>query len=94
MTLESHEDTTSGNSSRHVQGDDLGPPHPSARPPRDTSMGIRGWPMHYPNIHHCRYGGIASVSTTYEATMFAGPHKSRMCQYIIELAHRGQTIGP
>jgi hypothetical protein len=41
-----------------------------------------------------RYGGIASVSATNEATKFVGPHKSRMRQYIIELAHRGQAIGP
>jgi hypothetical protein len=26
--------------------------------------------------------------------MFVGPHNSRMCQYIIELAHQGQMIGP
>jgi hypothetical protein len=60
-TLESHEDTTSFNSSWRDQGYDPGPPHPSARLPRDTSIGIRGWGMHYPGIHHCRYGGIASV---------------------------------
>jgi hypothetical protein len=40
-TLESHEDTTSGHSSRRDQGDDSGPPHPSARLPRGTSTGIR-----------------------------------------------------
>jgi hypothetical protein len=26
-------------------------PNPSACLPRDTSMGIRGWPMHYLNVH-------------------------------------------
>jgi hypothetical protein len=36
-----------------------------------------------------RYGRIASVSVTHDATKFAGPHKSRMRQYIIELSHRG-----
>jgi hypothetical protein len=41
-----------------------------------------------------RYGRIASISVTYAATKFVGPHKSYMHQYIIELAHRGQTIGP
>jgi hypothetical protein len=82
-TLKSHEHTMSGNSSRRDQGDDLGPPHPSASLPCDTSTGIRGWPMHYPGIHHYRYGGIASVSVTYEATKFVGPHKSRMRQYIV-----------
>jgi hypothetical protein len=67
---------------------------PSARLPHDTSMGIRGWPMHYLSIHHCRYGGIASVSVTHETTKFAGPHKSYKRQYIMEQAHQGQTIGP
>jgi hypothetical protein len=28
-----------------------GPPHPSVRLPRDTLVGIRGWPMHYPFLH-------------------------------------------
>jgi hypothetical protein len=29
-----------------------GPPYPSARLPRDTTLGaIRGWPMHYPFYH-------------------------------------------
>jgi hypothetical protein len=29
-----------------------GPPYPSARLPRDTTIGtIRGWPMHYPFYH-------------------------------------------
>jgi hypothetical protein len=41
----------SGHSSQRDQGDDQGPPHPSARLPRDTSTGIRGWPMHYPDVH-------------------------------------------
>jgi hypothetical protein len=31
---------------------------------------------------------------TVEATKFVGPYKSRMHQYIIKLAHQGQTIGP
>jgi hypothetical protein len=60
--------------------------------PHDTSMGIRGWLMHYLGIHHCRHGGIASISMTHEITKFAGPHKSCMRQYIMELAHQGQTI--
>jgi hypothetical protein len=51
MTHVSHESTTSGHSSRHDQGDDQGPPHPSAHLPRDTATGIRGWPMHYPDVH-------------------------------------------
>jgi hypothetical protein len=31
---------------------------------------------------------------TIEATKFAGSHMSHMRQYIIKLAHRGQTTGP
>jgi hypothetical protein len=40
-----------------------------------------------------RYGRVSSNSVTNEASKFAGPHKSRMHQYIIELAHQGQMIG-
>jgi hypothetical protein len=29
-----------------------------------------------------------------KATWFTGPHKSCMHKYVIELVHRGQTIGP
>jgi hypothetical protein len=53
-----------------------------------------GVPVHYPGIHHCRRGEGSSNSVTIEATKFVGPHKSRMCQYIIKLAHRGQMIDP
>jgi hypothetical protein len=59
-----------------------------------TLGAIRGWPIHYPGIHHCRRGEVSSNSVTVEATKFAGPYKSRMHQYIIKLAHQGQTIGP
>jgi hypothetical protein len=41
-----------------------------------------------------RYGRVLSNSATVEATKFVGPHKSRMSQYIIELAHWGQPIDP
>jgi hypothetical protein len=51
MTHVKHEGTTSGNNSRHGQGDDPGPPHSSARLSRDTTTGIRGWPMRYPIVH-------------------------------------------
>jgi hypothetical protein len=51
MTLKSHEDTSSGHSSRRGQGDDPGPPHPTARLPHDTSTGIHRWLMHYPDLH-------------------------------------------
>jgi hypothetical protein len=36
-----------------------------------------------------RYGGIASVSVTNEATKFVGPHKSCMRQYIIHACSLG-----
>jgi hypothetical protein len=40
-----------------------------------------------------KYSGVSSNSATVEATKFAGHHKSRMRQYIINLVHRG-TINP
>jgi hypothetical protein len=56
------------------------PPFPSARLPRDTTLkATRGWPVYYPNIHHYKRGEVLSISTTIEATKFAGPNKSRMC---------------
>jgi hypothetical protein len=76
------------------QRDDPGLPHPSAHLPRDTSLGYP-WVAH--TLSRCtpwRYDRIASVSVNNKATKFVGPYKSRMCQYIIELAHRGQAIGP
>jgi hypothetical protein len=36
-------------------------PHPSARLPRDTLMGIRGWHMHYLNVH---LGGMVGYRPT------------------------------
>jgi hypothetical protein len=51
MTHMRHEGTTSGYSSRCDQGDDQDPPHPSACLPRNTAMGIHGWPMHNPDVH-------------------------------------------
>jgi hypothetical protein len=41
-----------------------------------------------------KYGGVSSNLATVEATKFVGSHKCRIRQYIINLAHRGQTIGP
>jgi hypothetical protein len=35
--------------------------HPSARLPRDTLTSIRGWPMHYPNVHT---GGMVGYHPT------------------------------
>jgi hypothetical protein len=58
------------------QGNDPGSPHPSARLPCNVSTDIRGWPIHYPGLHHYRYGGVASVSKTIQDTKFMGPDKS------------------
>jgi hypothetical protein len=41
-----------------------------------------------------KYSGVLPNSAIVKATKFAGPHKSHMHQYIINLVHRGQTIGP
>jgi hypothetical protein len=41
-----------------------------------------------------KYSGVLSNSATVEATKFVGPNESCMRQYIINLVHRGQTIGP
>jgi hypothetical protein len=41
-----------------------------------------------------KYSEVSSNSATDEATKFVGPHESYMHQYIINLVHRGQTIGP
>jgi hypothetical protein len=46
---------------------------------------------HYTSV---KRGKVSSNSTTVEATKLTGPHKSHMCQYIINLVHRSQTIGP
>jgi hypothetical protein len=60
------------------------PPFPSARLPRDTTLGaIRGCSIHYPGIHHCRRGEVSSNSVLIEATKFVRPHRSRMHHYII-----------
>jgi hypothetical protein len=70
-------------------------PFPSARLPHDTTLGaISGWPIYYHGIHHCRRVEVSSNSATVEANKFVRPHKSCMHQYIIKLAHWGQTIGP
>jgi hypothetical protein len=52
---------------------------------------IRGWPIHYPGLHHYRNGEVLSDSATINATKFTGPHKSRMHQYCLKHAHRGQN---
>jgi hypothetical protein len=70
-----------------------GPPYHSAGFLHDTSMDIRGWPHTIP-MSPVKYNGVLSNSASVEATKFTGPHKSHMCQYIINLIHRGQTIGP
>jgi hypothetical protein len=93
MTRVIHEGATSGHSSQCDQGDDPDPSHPGARLPRDTSTGIREWPMDYPLYTSMRYGRISSVSATHDATKFARPHKSHMRQYIIKsLFNRAQPM--
>jgi hypothetical protein len=39
-----------------------GPPYPSAGLPRDTSLGIRGWPPHYPNVTRDIQWGIIQLN--------------------------------
>jgi hypothetical protein len=43
---------------------------------------------------HVKRDKVSSNSATYETTKFVGLHISHMHQYIIKLAHRGQTICP
>jgi hypothetical protein len=52
-----HESTTSDHSSRRDEEDDQDPLHTSVHLPRDTAMGIRGWPMHYPVVPPLGMGG-------------------------------------
>jgi hypothetical protein len=46
------------------------------------------------SISSVKYSVVSSNSVTVEAIEFAGPHESRMRQYIINLVHQGQAIGP
>jgi hypothetical protein len=48
--------------------------------------------LHTIPMSFMKYSGVSSNSTTVEAIKFAGPHKSRMHQYINNLVHRGQMI--
>jgi hypothetical protein len=61
---------------------DPGPPHPSARLPRNHLDGqFMGGPYTIPGAlmgHHYRYGRVSSDSVTNDATQFTGPHKSCM----------------
>jgi hypothetical protein len=77
----SHEGATSGHSSRHDEGDDQGPPHPSSHLPCSTVMSIRGWPMHYPDVHTTLLSLRDPINPVCASTQ-------------LKLAHRGQTIGP
>jgi hypothetical protein len=76
------------------QGVNQGPPHPSARLPRDclTGQSVGGPPVHYPCClarPSLQVGRIASDPATISATQFMGPHKSHMRQYCSMLAHQG-----
>jgi hypothetical protein len=44
---------------------------------------MRGCPVYYPGIHHCKRGEVSSNSAIVKTTKFTGPGKSRMRQYII-----------
>jgi hypothetical protein len=67
----------------------------SVRLPRDSPhMAIRGWPIHYPDIHHYRRGEGLSNSVTIEATMFVGFHIARMRQYTTQSCSTGPDDRP
>ncbi len=69
-------------------------PHPSAIFHASVSADT-SWVAQ--TLSHCtpmKRGKVSSNSSTHEATKFVGPHKSHMRQYIINLVHRGQMIGP
>jgi hypothetical protein len=69
-THEGLKGTTSGNSSWRGQGDDQGPPHPSARLPR-VCLADAPWVAHALSHYTAvRYGRIASISETHDATQF------------------------
>jgi hypothetical protein len=52
---------------------------------------IRGWPIHYPGVHHYRNCGVSSDSATVSTTKFVELYKFHMRQYIIKHAHQGQA---
>jgi hypothetical protein len=94
MTHVSHEGTRVATVHDDYQRVEPGPPYHIAGLPRDTLMGIYGWPPHYPSVYPLITMGVPSNSETVEATMFAGPHKSCMRQYAINLVHWGQMTSP
>jgi hypothetical protein len=62
-----------------------------------STRNLAGYSMGGPNtipMSSMKYSGVSSNSATIEATKFVESHKSNMRQYIINLVHRGQTIGP
>jgi hypothetical protein len=69
-------------------------PRPSAVFHVKTSMGSLWVAQTLSQCTSVKRGKVSSNLVTVEATKFARPHKSRMCQYIINLVHQGQTIGP
>jgi hypothetical protein len=80
----------SGNNSRRGQGDDQGPPHPSARLPRVCLGGHTVGAYALPHFTSVRYGRIASVSAAHDATLF-GDSISRIGQYIQVHVHSDPT---
>jgi hypothetical protein len=59
-----------------------------------TSMGSLWAARTLSQCHPWSTVGCHPNSATVKATKFVGPHKSRMHQYIINLVHLGQAIGP
>jgi hypothetical protein len=90
MTHMSHEGTTSGHRWQWLsKSRDWVLSHPSVIFHSKTSMGT---PWVVRTLFHCtsaKQGKVLSNSVTVEATKFAGPHKSRMRQYIVNACCNG-----
>jgi hypothetical protein len=77
------------------QGVGPGPPRPSARLPRDTSLGYPWVACTLSRFISLQVGRIASDSANIKATKFTVPHKSCICQYIINAcSSRPTRCGP
>jgi hypothetical protein len=48
-------------------------PHPSARLPRDTVIGIRGCPVHYPSVHPVGVVGYHPTQQLYKLLSLEDP---------------------
>jgi hypothetical protein len=73
---------------------ELGLPYPSVGLPRDTSPGIRGWPLHYPNVTCEVQWGVVQLSDC-QSYYVCGIHINPICiSTQLNIVHRGQMIGP